>query len=332
MIVLAVGVSAQTTKVYRGSLGDNHIEMRLNFAENQISGSYYYDQFRKDLRLTGTVNTDGKWELIEFAPGGKKTGKFVCTPAKSRFDIDLECEWTKPTGKAQSTSWLSEQHVFLPAGLKLTPKVINRIRTSTTVSYPQLSGTAVSVKAVASFNSRIAKLVNAAMKDFYPEPSPANSAYDTNYVVMFAAPEVVSVEMNEYSDSGGAHPTTRVWGFTYDLSKNKELKLEDLFKRSADFRSVIKKYCVDEINRHAEYLEAEESRLNGTPATKRDEPLMSEDSLPSDEYDFAITPDGIAIYFEFPHVMAVFNKVFVPYSVLREYVDPNGPAGRFVTK
>jgi hypothetical protein len=320
-----VSINAQTTRSYRGSLGGNHIEMRLSFTGDKISGSYFYDQFRKDLTLSGVVSGDGKWELTEFAPGGKKTGKFVCKPAKSRFEIDLECEWTKPTGKAQSTAWLSEQHLSLPVGLKLTPKVINRVRSNTTVSYPQLTGTGVSPKAIAGFNLGITKLTNEAMKEFYPEPPPARTAYDANYTVMFASADVVSIEMNEYTNSGGAHPNTRVWGFNYSLAKNRELKLEDLFKRGSEFETALKQYCVAEINRHADFLDAEETRLNGKPAVKRDEPIMSDEML-SGISDFAITPDGIAIYFEFPHVMAVFNKVFVPYSEIKNYLDP-----RFLT-
>jgi hypothetical protein len=321
-------VNAQSERTFRGSLGDNHIEMRLNFNGTQVSGSYSYDQFRKELQLTGTVTGEGKWELIETS-AGKKTGKFLCPPGKSRFDVELECDWTKPTGKAETKSWLSEQSLALPTGLKLTPKVIIRPRSSTTVSYPQLTGPGAGVS---GFNRRIAKLVADSMKDFYPE-TPSDGAFDLNYTVQSATAEIVSVEINEYMDTGGAHPTTRVWGFTYNLSRNREVKLVDLFKRGAAFEAILKKYCVAEINRHADYLDAEETRLNGKPAAKREEPVMSDDGLPEEGFgDFSIGPRGIIIYFDFPHVMAVFGKVLVPYSELKAQLDPDGPAGRFVNR
>lgn len=314
-------------KLYRGSLGDNHIEMRLNLEGNSITGSYSYDQFGQDLKLAGNVTAKGDWEFAEFAPGGKKTGKFVCHPAKSRFDTDLECEWTKPTGNAQSSAYLSEQHPS-PQDIKITPKVINRNRTNTTVSYPQLSGPGVNVNTAAAFNRLIAKLVNDAIKEFQPEPPPARTAFDTNYSITFVSSDVVSVEMNEYTDSGGAHPNSRVWGLTYDLKRNREVKLADLFKRGSDFLNVLKKYSVEEINRHADYLDAEETRLNGKPPANREEPLMTEEQL-TEAGDFGLTPEGIAIYYDFPHVIAVFNKVVVPYDVVKNLIDPNGVAGRF---
>jgi hypothetical protein len=45
--------------------------------------------------------------------------------------------------------------------------------------------------------------------------------------------------------------------------------------------------------------------------------------------DFGLTPKGVVVYFDFPHVMAYFDKNFVPYNVIREYLKPNGPAAKF---
>jgi hypothetical protein len=328
---LLVSVSAQTNteKIYRGSLGDNHIEMTLRVEGNKVTGVYSYDQFRRDLRLAGTISSDGKWELVEFAPGGKKSGKFVCQLPSARFDVQLECEWTKPSGKAQTHVALNEQHLALPEGLRIIPRVIFNSRTNTTVSYPQFVGKGATAKAHANFNRRIAKLVTQAIKDFGPEPPPAASAFDSNYNILLANDGLVSVEMSEYSDSGGAHPNTRLWAFTYDLLLDRELKLDDLFKANSNYQEVIKKYCVQDINRQAEQIDLEEARLNGKPVEKREDPVMLDDGLP-EIYAFAVTPDGIAIYFDFPHVMAVFSKVFVPYSVVREHLASSGPAGRFL--
>jgi hypothetical protein len=44
---------------------------------------------------------------------------------------------------------------------------------------------------------------------------------------------------------------------------------------------------------------------------------------------FGLTPKGVVVYFDFPHVIAYFDKNFVPYSIVKEHLKPNGPAARF---
>ena len=59
----ALTASAQT-KIYRGSIGNSHIQMRLTFSGNQVSGTYAYDSVGQDLKLTGHLNNGGL-ELTE---------------------------------------------------------------------------------------------------------------------------------------------------------------------------------------------------------------------------------------------------------------------------
>src|SRR5436190_17418493 len=87
----ALTASAQT-KIYRGSIGNSHIQMRLTFSGNQVSGTYAYDSVGQDLKLTGHLNNGGL-ELTEMS-GKQKTGKFACK--KPLEDpIDSECTWSR---------------------------------------------------------------------------------------------------------------------------------------------------------------------------------------------------------------------------------------------
>src|SRR5260221_14651675 len=70
----ALATSAQT-RVYRGSIGNSHIQMRLNFNGSEVIGTYAYDSVGQDLNLTGRLN-NGALELTEMS-GKQKTGKFV---------------------------------------------------------------------------------------------------------------------------------------------------------------------------------------------------------------------------------------------------------------
>ena len=75
-------------------------------------------------------------------------------------------------------------------------------------------------------------------------------------------------------------------------------------------------------------MEADNARRENRQPAKQDEPLISIDQL-SEISDFALTPKGLVIYFDFPHAIAYFDKNFVPYSVVRDYLNPSGPAARF---
>src|SRR5947207_6960252 len=76
LLIFSCSAAAQT-KVYPGSIGNSHIQMRLNFNGSDVSGTYAYDSIGEDLKLTGRAGNNGALELTEFS-GKQKTGKFVC--------------------------------------------------------------------------------------------------------------------------------------------------------------------------------------------------------------------------------------------------------------
>src|ERR1700694_67834 len=82
--IIVVGQQAQqtTVRVYRGSVGESHFQMRLSIQGNNISGAYSYDSIGEDIKLTGHLDDQGKLELAEFGEKGKQTGKFVCKDRK----------------------------------------------------------------------------------------------------------------------------------------------------------------------------------------------------------------------------------------------------------
>ena len=43
---------------------------------------------------------------------------------------------------------------------------------------------------------------------------------------------------------------------------------------------------------------------------------------------WGLTPKGLVVYFDFAHAIAAFDRTLVPYSVINEYLKPNGPATR----
>src|SRR6266436_5723361 len=88
LCVAVMGQQAvQTTiRVYRGSVGGSHFQMRLNIQGNNVSGIYFYDSIGEDIKLTGHLDDQSKLELAELGAKGKPTGKFVC----KRLNDDAE--------------------------------------------------------------------------------------------------------------------------------------------------------------------------------------------------------------------------------------------------
>jgi len=313
------------TKSYRGSIGNSHIEMSLQTDGDKVSGSYSYDRIRQDIRLDGRINKQGGLELAEYDTKGKQTGALVCKRPLGD-PVDSECNWTRANGTGQRFVLLSEQHLAFTNGLQIVPRVLTNRGTGVDVSCPQITGaTGPAVIAAESFNRRMSALVTRAIKDFAPGDDPGRNRFDANYTILLGTNNLVSVEMYEMSDSGGAHPNDRYWAVNYDLAANRELKFADLFKAQAEYKSAIAEYVVADINKRAEEIERDEAKREGRAAQPREEPLMSIDQL-SEPEAFAITPKGLMIYFDFPHVIAVFNKSFVPYSVVANQLQLAPPA------
>jgi len=315
-------VSAQT-KVYRGSVGDSHIQMRLTFNGNDVSGTYSYDRVGQDLNLSGRLN-NGALELTEIS-GKQTTGKFVCKKPLND-PIDSECTWSKTGGTRESMVTLQEQHLAFENGIQVTPKMIVNRSTGVSVSYPQITGSGPLSAGAQAFNKRIVALAQKKIGEF--KPVDGKGAFDTNYNILLGTNDLISVEMTEYYDAGGAHPDSGFWSLTYDLKANKELKFQDLFKSNSDYNSAIAKYVIADIDKRADELEADDARRENRQPKPRDGSIVFEDQL-NELSGWGVTPTGLVVYYDFPHVIAVFDKTFVLYSVVKQYLNPNGPIARF---
>src|SRR2546421_3919024 len=145
--------------------------------------------------------------------------------------------------------------------------IVNR-RTGVSVSYPQITSSGPLPAGAQTFNRRIVALAQKRIGEF--EPVNGKGVFDTNYNILLGTNEVISVEMAEYYDGGGAHPNNSFWSLTYDLKGNKELKFEDLFKPEGDYNSAIAKYVVADIDKRARAVEAEDSRQSGRKPEARE--------------------------------------------------------------
>jgi len=319
-LVSVVHAQATSVKTYRGSLGDKHIEMRLTVNGSKLTGTYFYDRFKQEIPLDGAYDAKGQLELVE-GSGKRKTGKFICKNEPETPGVDLDCEWSRPDGTGKALVFLNEQGLLFKTDTKITPKLITDRQRKVEASYPQLNASAIT-PAMSEFNRLIESRLQKAIKEFEPE-SYSNAYFDTTYNVLFADEDKISVEMIGDIEVGAAYPNTYFWTVNYDLKANKELTLEDVFRPGDDYKSAIAEFVAKDINRRADEIERLEARENKRPPEKREEPVMTADQLP-DMNTWGFTTKGFVAYFDFPHVMAVFDKTIVPYSIVARYVKPNG--------
>ena len=317
----------QQSKTYRGSIGGSHVEMHLNFDGSKVSGSYFYDRIGENLKLAGTVNAQGALELTEFGSNNKPSGKISCKQKLGDEMVDPDCTWSRTDGTHQAFVNLTEQQSAFTGGLRLVPKTIIERARGVSISYPQLASDKPLSAAATAFNQTVSAWINKTLKQVDPEPG-AHTVYELNYNVLLGTNDLVSFELTEYADLGGAHPNNGYYAMTYDLVKNRELKIEDVLKPDSDYKTAIAKYVVGDIQRRDDLIEQHEAKNEGRQPQKQDEPIVQMDQL-NEIWAFGVTPKGLDIYFNFPNVIAVFDRTFIPYSVLKDYLVPNSPVSKF---
>jgi hypothetical protein len=301
-------------KVYRGSLNERGLEMRLKREGQSVSGLYAYDGIGQDIGLDGRATGKEKFELAEKDATGKVTGRWSCEAEKQgEGDQDFSCKWTKPDGKGEQFVALYEQAQFSSAW-RVAPKVVENRKVGARASYPQIvagAGSQLST-AVAHFNGLLEKKITKQVRDFaVGMEGEKNLYFHTDYNTLLATDDLISVEMAYDSYAGGVHPESSYDAVTYDLRADRELKIEDLFKSRSGYEKAIADYCLKEINQRA--AEPQED----VPVTKEQ---LEEISA------FAVTPRGLMIYYDLPHVIAAFDRNFVPYVVVRNFLKPDGAA------
>ena len=325
-LLLLSGASNQASqsavRIFRGTIGNQPVEMKLRREGDDLSGTYAYDRIGQSLTLKGRISPSGDLALQEFDSQGKQTGKFACRLSQA---ADLEStilitgKWSRPDGSKETLVDLTEQPIEFTNGLQVVTKIITGRRPSISAIYPQLVGG--SNPALNKFNLRVAGLVSKAVNEFKRgEPVPDRSDYSTNFKILLATNDYLSIEINEYSYYGGPYPNSNYYALTYDLRSGKELRLDELFKPGSNYRQAIQKYALAEINKQ------EKEALKEAPPAERNAGSFFSAEEVKDWRAWAMTRKGIVVYFDFPHVVAAFDRVFIPYRALEAFINPQGPA------
>ena len=318
-------------QVFRGRIGAQPVVVKLARAGDRLSGSYVYERVGQDIKLTGRIEPPGRVTLDEADAAGRPTGKF-----SGKLDDDpattdaatIEGMWARPDGSRGVAFSLREQHLaFTQPRLQFISKTLAERRPAIKAIYPQLAGSTAA--GAVAFNRAVEDLVTKLVRDIRQAASepPERVALETDYNVLLAQDDLVSVEINEYMDYGGAHPNNSYDALTYDLRTGRAVAFAALFKPGAQYEAVLKRAALANLRAQERKLDAE----NGARAGG-DESFFADGELPGEQHAWGLTPRGLIIYFDLPHVISVFDKVFIPWGELQGVLNPQGPAARFVPR
>jgi hypothetical protein len=119
--------------------------------------------------------------------------------------------------------------------------------------------------------------------------------------VRHADERIISIRFDMAQDSGGAHPSSFVFGYVFDRIAGKRVKLPDLFLRGSPWRK----------------------RLS-TKAASVMAPLDLR--FPNCHLD----EQGLWLVFTESHAIGDYGELFIPWGELRAVINPAGPAGKFL--
>jgi len=329
--------TAPQTKYFKGSIGTSlDLQMKLVRTGDQLAGSYFYQKVGTRINLRGNVDKDGNLTLEEFDQAGKQTGLFkgIWTVDAGDGLINLAGNWSKPPSEKGSEKKIAfsvhEEPIAFSGDVEIASKQIKesnkKLRYEIAAQYPQITGGAN--PNFEKFNQAARALVNKEVSDFRKgmqpegeeaEPLPdesGNSDLSVSYTVALAQDDLVSVKFDVSNyEAGAAHPNPYSHVLNYDLKNGKQLKLSDLFKPGAKFLQTIATYCIAELKKQQKDLPVDQ--------------IESGAAAKSDNYiNWTITRRGLGITFDAYQVApyaAGPQFVLVPYSNLKDLINPDGP-------
>ena len=312
--------------------------MKLVRTGDQLAGSYFYQKVGTRINLRGNVDKDGNLTLEEFDQAGKQTGLFkgIWTVDAGDGLINLAGNWSKPPSEKGSEKKIAfsvhEEPIAFTGDVEITSKQIKesnkKLRYEIAAQYPQITGGAN--PNFEKFNQAARALVNKEVSDFRKgmqpegeeaEPLPDESGgsdLSVSYTVALAQDDLVSVKFDVSNyEAGAAHPNPYSHVLNYDLKNGKQLKLSDLFKPGGKFLQTIATYCIADLKKQQKDL----------PVDQIEEGAAAK----SDNYtNWTITRRGLGITFDAYQVApyaAGPQFVLVPYSNLKDLINPDGPIG-----
>lgn len=114
-----------------------------------------------------------------------------------------------------------------------------------------------------------------------------------NFKVNYDKNDIISITTEKYEFTGGAHGMTYLVGYNYNLKTGEEIKLQDLFKKGVDYKTIINSSIKKAINQNEELFFKGNEGFKGI----------------SDNQKFYISNDGIIIYFDIYEIAPYYVSI-----------------------
>jgi len=105
----------------------------------------------------------------------------------------------------------------------------------------------------------------------------------------------------------------------YDIGRSQFLEMPDLFIEGSPYQIIISQYIFQELNERYE----DDVDISGLNTLLEDDPLWN------------VTANGLLVTIEEYQILSYVEgspQVLVPYEILIDTIDPNGPLGIFVPR
>ena len=194
------------------------------------------------------------------------------------------------------------------------------------ITYSQIKG--LNTAGEKGFNKLIESICKAQadsfkvwMKDWEKPPDfEAGSFYELNDTVLYRDSKIASTLFYEFSYfAGAAHPNNYNFSVNYDLEKNREIKLGDLF--TGDYLNAISKICIEEISKTKKEYDPEFDLKNDEWLQKGagpDEKNFTVFNITKKKFIITFPTYQVASYAEGPQTVEIF------YDKLKEFIKPDG--------
>jgi hypothetical protein len=328
--------SPSPARLFTGEIDGRPVTMNLSRSGRDLTGSYRFNDAYVDVSFAGQVYADSSVLIREYAdkslnPTGWFTGEWW--DGEPKFCPSISGNWSTikhdPRAKKFGVSEL-----FCKSGIRLVPDQITEdnqeIHQTINAEFPQIVEPSISNAQI--FNRFIGDLATRDIprfKRFAAELSPEDmgnnvpsSYYSASYDVLFANRDLITIAyvMEEYRFPV-LHPVPFFETCNFSLKKGRQLKLSDLFRRGSGFMQVISartvRILIRDLRYPADWAEQDDWFRRGTA------PILK------NYQNWAIAKRGLLIYFDTysigPGAMGS-NIVTIPWSDLKDVLDPNGPA------
>lgn len=320
--------------------------MKLLKTGEQLTGYYSYQKIGTRISLKGSVDKNGTLVLQEFDPNGKQTGGFkgIWTVSSADGSITIAGNWSKPEGEKGSDKKTAfsvhEEPIFFTGDVEIVNKQIKesnkKLMYEIDAHYPEItaSNNPNMQKLNQLLRSFVTKQVAEFRKEMVPEagaePRPEGSmGSDINvaYTIALAQDDLASIEFDVGSYyQGAAHPNSFTEVINFDLKNGKQLKLGDLFKPGSKYLQAISAYCIADLKKQA--------KAKGPDSMLDDSSIQNGAGPTAKNYQsWTITKKGLGINFDSYQVApyaAGPQFVMVPFSAIKEHVNPDGPLAGLV--